>query len=547
MEGEAEYAFWHALVRDVAYGALPRAARVAKHRAAAEWIAGRSGGARGRTAEIVAEHYGRALELATALGATAGDLDDIRKPYVDALLGAADHAMGTSPAQAAVHARRALDLSDPGDPRRLEILTVLGLALLDVGHYPDAATVLEEARTLLLEQGGAAAAASIAVPLSTVLAEVGDAARATTILDEARGVLDGQPGPALLAVMAAQAMMAVRAGGPRAAEALARRIVDMADELGIAPPPRALMALGGDANYTRAIEIADAAGDLRLASRGRYNFAVHFRGRADAWTQVINDSIEFDRAHGITNLSTYNVRAFNAFVYLGRADGVIGDLEAVVAQAREIGDAFTEYQAWSTLVEVRASRGEPVGPLDKLIAGWDAAGLGEGLEWTLGEAAFAVGDLAKTRSMLTAFLDAGLEPDAPWMFVDRCLRVGDRLLAGRAAAVVRANAAAHNRTDPDALALESAAEDAMAGLLAEADRDLVTARDCYERAWRAFAGYGWDTPAGMIRGWMGRCLIDQGEVVAAAEHLDAARRLAVDLGLAPWLVELDALRARVAV
>ena len=46
MEGEAEYAFWHALVRDVAYGALPRAARVAKHRAAGDWIAGRSDGAR---------------------------------------------------------------------------------------------------------------------------------------------------------------------------------------------------------------------------------------------------------------------------------------------------------------------------------------------------------------------------------------------------------------------------------------------------------------------------------------------------------------------
>ncbi len=69
MEGEAEYAFWHALVRDVAYGALPRAARVAKHRAAAAWIAARSGGVNGRTAEIVAEHYLRALDLATALGA----------------------------------------------------------------------------------------------------------------------------------------------------------------------------------------------------------------------------------------------------------------------------------------------------------------------------------------------------------------------------------------------------------------------------------------------------------------------------------------------
>ena len=35
MEGEAEYAFWHVLARDVAYGQLPRASRAARHVAAA--------------------------------------------------------------------------------------------------------------------------------------------------------------------------------------------------------------------------------------------------------------------------------------------------------------------------------------------------------------------------------------------------------------------------------------------------------------------------------------------------------------------------------
>ena len=39
MAGEPEFAFRHALVRDVAYAQLPRAARAEKHRLAAEWIA----------------------------------------------------------------------------------------------------------------------------------------------------------------------------------------------------------------------------------------------------------------------------------------------------------------------------------------------------------------------------------------------------------------------------------------------------------------------------------------------------------------------------
>jgi class 3 adenylate cyclase len=54
VEGEAEYAFHHLLVRDVAYGQIPRAARADKHLAAAEWVA-----ALGRAddhAEMLASH-----------------------------------------------------------------------------------------------------------------------------------------------------------------------------------------------------------------------------------------------------------------------------------------------------------------------------------------------------------------------------------------------------------------------------------------------------------------------------------------------------------
>ena len=38
IEGEAEHAFWHVLVRDVAYAQLPRTARAARHVAAAAWL-----------------------------------------------------------------------------------------------------------------------------------------------------------------------------------------------------------------------------------------------------------------------------------------------------------------------------------------------------------------------------------------------------------------------------------------------------------------------------------------------------------------------------
>ena len=64
--GEAEYAFWHNLTREVAYGQLPRTARVARHRAVAAWIERVAADGTADHAELLAHHYVTALELARA-------------------------------------------------------------------------------------------------------------------------------------------------------------------------------------------------------------------------------------------------------------------------------------------------------------------------------------------------------------------------------------------------------------------------------------------------------------------------------------------------
>ena len=68
MEGEVEYAFWHVLVRDVAYGQIPRAARARKHRAAAAWMEAKAGERVEDLADVLAYHYSEALEFARAAG-----------------------------------------------------------------------------------------------------------------------------------------------------------------------------------------------------------------------------------------------------------------------------------------------------------------------------------------------------------------------------------------------------------------------------------------------------------------------------------------------
>ncbi|HEY2182860.1 MAG TPA: AAA family ATPase [Gaiellaceae bacterium] len=59
--GETQYAFRHVLVRDVAYGQIPRAARGEKHLRAADWI--ESLGRADDHAELVAHHLAAAAEL----------------------------------------------------------------------------------------------------------------------------------------------------------------------------------------------------------------------------------------------------------------------------------------------------------------------------------------------------------------------------------------------------------------------------------------------------------------------------------------------------
>ena len=63
MEGQQEYSFWHALVRDVAYGQIPRSLRAQKHHRVADWLEGVAGERVADHAEVLAHHYESARGL----------------------------------------------------------------------------------------------------------------------------------------------------------------------------------------------------------------------------------------------------------------------------------------------------------------------------------------------------------------------------------------------------------------------------------------------------------------------------------------------------
>jgi hypothetical protein len=93
--------------------------------------------------------------------------------------------------------------------------------------------------------------------------------------------------------------------------------------------------------------------------------------------------------------------------------------------------------------------------------------------------------------------------------------------------------------------LDLAAGAAVDGRLAEDDGNLSEAIARYAAAIDTFAGYGWDMPANLVRAWLGRCLLVADDAEAGLGHLEAARRFAMHMGMAPWLAELDRLLAGV--
>ena len=144
MEGESEYSFWHVLVRDVAYGQIPRAERARRHRSAAAWIERQAGGRVEDLAEVLAHHYLQALELAEAAGDTE-QAEELALPARRFLALAGERALGLDTAQAEARLARALELTPADDPERPDLLVHWADAAFQAGRPREAAAALDEA------------------------------------------------------------------------------------------------------------------------------------------------------------------------------------------------------------------------------------------------------------------------------------------------------------------------------------------------------------------------------------------------------------------
>jgi len=374
--GETQYAFLHLLVRDVAYGQIPRARRLEKHRAAAEWIASLSPDRSEDRAEMLAHHYREALTLAQAAGVDAASL---RTPALAALVEASERAAALSSWAAARDlAAEALALTEDGDRRRAELQLRLARAkAYGFGEWDF--ELAEAARDCDVGEGETAQAAESEAFLSWMHWWRADGTKAREHAQRALDLAGDLPTSLSKARAYAQAARLEGIGGdPPYAIALADETLAMALELGREDIQSSALNSRGIAkgkvddmtclgDLERSIELADRSNSPHEISTSRNNYGSVLSGlgrvaEADAiWEENVSASLRQGYPAGALwsemALIVHRIPAGE----LTRLLEMVDDMEPRVTPGTQPQNALQVVRSW-----VLAARGDTDGAIRML-------------------------------------------------------------------------------------------------------------------------------------------------------------------------------------
>jgi class 3 adenylate cyclase/tetratricopeptide (TPR) repeat protein len=348
--GEVEYSFRHALMRDVAYEQIPRSQRAEKHRRTAEWI--ESLGRAEDHAEMLAHHYGSALEYTRATGTNA---EPIAERARGAFQEAGDRAFGLHAFDRAAHFyERALELwADDAPP---ELLLRYGRTLA-VSDDDRGTAVLERALDGLLAAGNREAAAEAHAFLTEALHMQGQSTAAYQHSEQALELVrNGPPSQAKARVLTESSRLLALDERPMAF-AVAQEAYQMALELGLVElAARAMCNLGlaktqvldfdgAVADFERSRELARSVGSPE-ESRACHNLgsATFFRGDPKRATEQFAEAAELAKRFGMSQLllASSAVRCFG-LRDIGAWEESLRIADELIAQLERGGASYFEY------------------------------------------------------------------------------------------------------------------------------------------------------------------------------------------------------------
>jgi len=369
MSGHAEYSFWHVLIRDVAYGQIPRAARGRKHRSAAEWIESTAGERVVDHSEFLAHHYGQAFDLALAAG---DETDSLIEPLRGALVLAGDRAQRLDVATAEQFYRRALDLIPAGDPAHARIMVKALIAAGELGSmtFHDVVAGLDAAADVLRRNGDVEAAAEALLGMVLPLSVSGDTDRGERVAREAVAMLSAGPEPLLARAYTSLCLRLMLSGAFDECEQATDRALDLAAKHGLTDvTARALQFRGTIRCLLRDVPagLADLRESLEIALRNGFaaasayvNLASETRDQdgPDAGLAVYLEGIEHCKARSLRWWEMWT-KAEVTWLLFGKGDWdeclLLAD--EIIEWDRRFGDSQIGVAAMGSKADVLLARG----------------------------------------------------------------------------------------------------------------------------------------------------------------------------------------------
>jgi tetratricopeptide (TPR) repeat protein len=546
LQGEAEFSFWHVLVQDVAYRQIPRAARAAKHQAAAEWIERVAGERVIDRAELLAHHYGQALELVRAAGGDTRGLEQQARRF---LVLAGERALSLDVGRAESYYRRAVGLLRQDEPERARVLAKLAEAAALAGRRPEAEAGYAEAIAGLRVHGDQVATGEALVKLAALVRDRGDAVLARSLLAEAVGLLERPPpGPELVLAYTHLARYYHFAGPAEVCAEWAEKAIAAAAKLGVESLDIQARVFRG---YTR-FELGDPGGldDLRQALRiglelglgddtaGAYlavGDIVWWTDGPAAGLEVYRAGIEFTERRGMTYYTMY-LKGESVWPL-----SELGQWDALLRVAGEIRDWDpVSYQALLALPyesHVLCCRGQVA----------DAAALRDAFLPRAREssdpqvlipalATSAVIELSRAAPAAALSLIAELEAVTRDRPVRRAQHLPDALRICAAAGAIDLAETLLERTGVGAIRQVNAVHAARA-VFAEAKGQRELSLRLYEESADRWARYGFVLEQGQALLGAGRCLLALEHPQRAATSLRKAQAIFESLGARPLMAD----------
>jgi class 3 adenylate cyclase/tetratricopeptide (TPR) repeat protein len=554
VEAQQEYSFWHALIRDVAYGQIPRRKRADKHERAAQWIEGVAKGERITDhAEVLAHHYDTARELliSSSMYAQAATLVE---PAVRFVVLAGDRVADLDAARARQYYEKALGLLLPGDRRRAKLLVKLGLVSRFLGEVEDAIAHYHEAARLFRAEGDKRGEGEATARLSAAYYDAGRSfAEAQGLTRRSIDLLEQvRPGPELVYAYKRAAEDNAFGGTPAEALAWAEKAVAIAQQVGDVRGTVTALGIRGLARCD--LGLHQGLNDLREA----YKEAVRL-GFGDeiallcSWlcymlwpiegpvmaVSTIKEGIERSERRGLT-ARAMQLRAYSlSMLYdLGEWRKLLDVADECMRWSEQRGEKAIEINALPYVAHVLAWRRQlkKAHELTDLVLLDARRTTSEELVPALAVAALVaqMRNKAEVAVARVEELERATEGNGPW----RSRHLPTALRALIAAGELEKAENLSNGIDVTATRDRDCVLTGKA-ILAEAKGDMEQARNLHQQAAQRWADYGFVLEEGQAHLGLARCLMALGDRETATEPLQKARAVFSRLGAQPLTDEVD--------